>query len=130
VSDWFAIATLPRRKSTPRRNQAGPRDAAGRAALRRAAQAPPNQPADRHLEHPRLRGLTEKWSSGSNDSPKRNLADVCAIAEIASRFDVLAVQETRDDLSALHRLLERLGSSWSFIITDVGEGQPASSTAT
>jgi endonuclease/exonuclease/phosphatase family metal-dependent hydrolase len=35
------------------------------------------------------------------------------------------VQETRDDLSALHRLLERLGSSWSFIITDVGEGEPA-----
>ena len=70
-------------------------------------------------------GLTEKWQSASGDSPKRNLADICAIAEIVSSFDVVAVQETRDDLSGLHRLMERLGSSWNFIITDVGEGQPA-----
>jgi endonuclease/exonuclease/phosphatase family metal-dependent hydrolase len=69
--------------------------------------------------------LTEKWQSDSGDSPKRNLADICAIAEIVSRFDVVAVQETRDDLSALHRLMERLGSRWSFIVTDVGEGEPA-----
>jgi hypothetical protein len=70
-------------------------------------------------------GLTEKWDSASSDSPKRNLADICAIAEIISHFDVVAVQETRDDLSGLHRLMERLGSSWNFIVTDVGEGQPA-----
>src|SRR3954470_16284865 len=27
-------------------------------------------------------GLTDAWSTGPCDSPKRNLADVCAIAEI------------------------------------------------
>jgi endonuclease/exonuclease/phosphatase family metal-dependent hydrolase len=70
-------------------------------------------------------GLTEKWESALDDTPKRNLADICAIAEIIARFDVVAVQEARDDLSGLHRLLERLGSGWSFIITDVGEGEPA-----
>ncbi len=65
-------------------------------------------------------GLTEKWESAASDSPKRNLADVCAIAEIISRFDVVALQETRDDLSALRTLMRRLGSRWSFIVTDVG----------
>lgn len=70
-------------------------------------------------------GVTEKWQSAEEDSPKRNLADICALAEIVSRFDVVAIQETRDDLSALHRLLERLGPDWSFIVTDVGEGEPA-----
>ena len=70
-------------------------------------------------------GLTEKWESAASDSPKRNLADICAIAEIVSRFDVVAVQETRDDLSALRTLMRRLGPQWSFIVTDVGEGQPA-----
>lgn len=70
-------------------------------------------------------GLTEKWESGASDSPKRNLADVYAIAEIISRFDVVAVQETRDNLSGLRRLMERLGPQWSFIVTDVGEGEPS-----
>lgn len=70
-------------------------------------------------------GVTEKWESGAKDSPKRNLSDICSIAEIVSRFDVVAIQETRDDLSALRRLMERLGSRWNFIVTDVGEGEPA-----
>ena len=30
-------------------------------------------------------GLTAAWQTGAHDSPKRNLADVCAIAEIVSR---------------------------------------------
>jgi exonuclease III len=70
-------------------------------------------------------GLTEKWESASGDSPKRNLSDICSIAEIVSRFDVVAVQETRDDLAALQQLMTRLGPHWSFIVTDVGEGEPA-----
>jgi endonuclease/exonuclease/phosphatase family metal-dependent hydrolase len=69
--------------------------------------------------------ITEKWLSGPKDSPKRNLADVCAIAEIVSRFDVIAIQETRDDLGGLRAMMERLGDEWSFVITDVGEGEPA-----
>ena len=44
-------------------------------------------------------GLTAAWQTGARDSPKRNLADICAIAEIVSRFDVVAVQEVRGDLS-------------------------------
>ena len=56
-------------------------------------------------------GLTEKWESAASDSPKRNLADVCAIAEIISRFDVVALQETRDDLSALRTLMQAPGTA-------------------
>jgi hypothetical protein len=39
--------------------------------------------------------LTPKWRTEPGDSPKRNLADLMAIAEIVSRFDVCAIQETR-----------------------------------
>ena len=39
--------------------------------------------------------LTEKWASGPRDSPKRDFHAMACIAEIASRFDVLALQEAR-----------------------------------
>jgi hypothetical protein len=69
--------------------------------------------------------ITTKWNSGPKDSPKRNLADVAAIAEIVSRFDVCAIQETRESLVGLRTMLDRLGADWSFIVTDVGDGGPA-----
>jgi len=43
-------------------------------------------------------GMTDKWVSGANDSPKRNLFDVAATARIVSCFDVVAVQEVRGDI--------------------------------
>ena len=45
-----------------------------------------------------------------------------ALAEIISRFDVVAVQEVRDDLSGLRMLSRCLGADWSFIVTDVTRG--------
>lgn len=63
--------------------------------------------------------LTEKWETGSGDSPKRNLADVRAIAEIVSRFDVVAIQEARENLKALRHTLKVLGPDWGLILTDV-----------
>lgn len=67
-------------------------------------------------------GLTKKWVSGANDSPKRNFADVCYIGAILSRFDVVAIQEVRGDLRALRHLLKVLGPDWGFILTDVTKG--------
>jgi endonuclease/exonuclease/phosphatase family metal-dependent hydrolase len=64
-------------------------------------------------------GLTEKWETEEGDSPKRNLADVRAIAEILGRFDVVAVQEAREDLKALRHVLKVLGPEWGLILTDV-----------
>jgi len=70
-------------------------------------------------------GLTAKWDSASGDSPKRNLTDVCCLAEIVRRFDVCAIQETRGDLTAMLTLLRRLGPTWGVILTDAGLGDAA-----
>jgi endonuclease/exonuclease/phosphatase family metal-dependent hydrolase len=67
-------------------------------------------------------GLTKKWQSAADDSPKRDLADVLAIATVLSRFDVVAVQEVRSDLRALRHLLKALGPDWGFTLTDVTKG--------
>jgi endonuclease/exonuclease/phosphatase family metal-dependent hydrolase len=63
--------------------------------------------------------LTATWTSGPNDSPKRNLFDVAAIARILSCFDVVAVQEVRGNIRSLRYLLKALGPDWGFILTDV-----------
>lgn len=68
-------------------------------------------------------GLTEKWQTAEGDSPKRNLADVRAIAEILSRFDVIAIQEARSDLKALRHTLKVLGPEWGLILTDTTRGR-------
>jgi endonuclease/exonuclease/phosphatase family metal-dependent hydrolase len=69
-----------------------------------------------------LGGLTRKWQSGPGDSPKRNVTDVCCLAEVISRFDVCAIQETQPNLLALRTLVKALGPDWAFLTTDVTEG--------
>lgn len=44
------------------------------------------------------------------------------IAEIVSKFDLIAIQEVREDLAALKALQSILGSHWSYLFTDVTEG--------
>ncbi len=71
-------------------------------------------------------GLTRKWRSQAGDSPKRDLLSLLAIAEIVSRFDVIALQEVKGNLAALRELmrwLNHIEPSWSFILTDVTAGQ-------
>jgi len=46
--------------------------------------------------------VTEKWRSQPGDSPRRDLFDVRCIAEIVSRFDVIAIEEARENRST-HR---------------------------
>ena len=47
------------------------------------------------------------------------------MAEIISHFDLVAVQEVREDLKALDRLRRILGSRyWKYVVTDVTEGSP------
>jgi endonuclease/exonuclease/phosphatase family metal-dependent hydrolase len=70
-------------------------------------------------------GATPRFEPGPKDNPKRNYADVCALAEVVRRFDVVAIQETREDLTALKAMMRRLGDHWTFIITDVGLGDAA-----
>ncbi|MEJ2354476.1 MAG: endonuclease/exonuclease/phosphatase family protein [candidate division WOR-3 bacterium] len=68
--------------------------------------------------------ITEKWKAGDNDSPKRDFHALRCIAEIISRFDVIAVQEARSNLKALRYLLKILGESWGLILSDVTKGAP------
>jgi endonuclease/exonuclease/phosphatase family protein len=72
-------------------------------------------------------GLTQKWITGTDDTPKRNLSDLCAIAEVVSRFDICAIQETKRNLAALRCLARILGKDWTFIVSDVTEGDPGNS---
>jgi endonuclease/exonuclease/phosphatase family metal-dependent hydrolase len=74
-----------------------------------------------------LRGfgdLTEKWLAEPNDTPKRDEGSLVCIAEIVSRFDVVAVQEVKGNLRALRHMLKLLGDNWSFSLTDVTLGRP------
>ena len=72
-------------------------------------------------------GLTRKWQAGENDSPKRDLRALAMIAEIVSRFDLIAVQETKAELTAMLELLEALGGNWGVIFTDVTLGKAGNS---
>jgi endonuclease/exonuclease/phosphatase family metal-dependent hydrolase len=66
--------------------------------------------------------LTEKWHAEDGDSPRRDLAALWAIAEVISRFDVVAVQEVRGNLRSLRHALKLLGPHWGLILTDVTRG--------
>lgn len=69
-------------------------------------------------------GLTEKWISHEDDSPKRDLQSIRTIAEIIRRFDVIALQEVRGNLKALRHTLKVLGADWGLVLTDVTRGAP------
>ena len=66
--------------------------------------------------------LTRKWSSTAEDSPRRDLASIFYIAEIISRFDVIALQEVKSNIRALRDTMKLLGRNWSMILTDVNRG--------
>lgn len=67
-------------------------------------------------------GLTKRWAAEAKDRPKRNFRDVRLIAEIASHFDVIALQEVRGNIRALRHLMKVLGEDWAFLLTDVTKG--------
>ena len=66
--------------------------------------------------------LTEKWLAGPTDNPKRDFRGLWAVAEIVSRFDIVALQEVGGDLRALRTLMKTLGPTWRFLMTDTNRG--------
>jgi endonuclease/exonuclease/phosphatase family metal-dependent hydrolase len=68
-----------------------------------------------------LGGLTDKWRSDAKDVPKRDLHSLACIAEIVSRFDVVAIQEVQVDIRALRHMLKALGDRYTVILTDAVE---------
>ncbi|KAK0340512.1 hypothetical protein LTR94_030205, partial [Friedmanniomyces endolithicus] len=66
--------------------------------------------------------LIASWNIREFDSRKYGgrLTDASYyIAEILSHFDLIAIQEVREDLSALERVQGLLGSWWKYVVTDV-----------
>lgn len=69
--------------------------------------------------------LLATWNIREFDSTKygvRGREPIFYIAEIVDRFDLVAVQEVRDDLTALNELMGYLGGWWKCVLTDVTEG--------
>jgi len=59
---------------------------------------------------------------GGNKSDGREAEPLFYIAEIISRFDIVAVQEVRDNLDALDELMRILGPWWKYLVSDVTLG--------
>jgi hypothetical protein len=66
--------------------------------------------------------INTKWRSANGDSPIRDRSNVLCIAEVVSRFDVVAIQEVRRSANAFLAMMQALGEGWAFLVTDVTEG--------
>jgi endonuclease/exonuclease/phosphatase family metal-dependent hydrolase len=68
-------------------------------------------------------GLTRKWKSDPRkDEPKRDLHAILCIAEIISRFDIMAIQEVKNQVTALRNVLKALGPDWAVMLSDETKG--------
>jgi endonuclease/exonuclease/phosphatase family metal-dependent hydrolase len=69
--------------------------------------------------------LLATWNIREFESARygaRPLEALYYIAEIIDHFDIVAVQEVREDLSSLEKVMEILGKWWDYLLTDVTEG--------
>ena len=74
--------------------------------------------------------LLATWNIREFESAKygpRQREALYYIAEIIDHFDIVAVQEVRDDLSSLEKVMDILGGSWEYLLTDVTEGRQGNS---
>lgn len=71
--------------------------------------------------------LLATWNIRDFDSNKfgfgpRRIESFYYIAEMIAAFDLVAVQEVNEDMSALERVMDILGREWTYIATDITEG--------
>ncbi|MBK8558316.1 MAG: endonuclease/exonuclease/phosphatase family protein [Lewinellaceae bacterium] len=69
--------------------------------------------------------LLATWNIREFDSAKygsRTDESIYYIAEIVARFDLIAIQEIRESLDGLNRLMSLLGPNWDYLFTDVTQG--------
>lgn len=70
--------------------------------------------------------LLATWNIREFDSGKygpRLESTYYYMAEIISHFDLVAVQEVRDDLTAFKKLMKILGLDWDYVVSDITEGK-------
>jgi hypothetical protein len=60
---------------------------------------------------------------GKKNYGGRSFEELYYIAEILSKFDLIALQEIRSDLSEFRSLKRILGPQWDYIATDVADGR-------
>ena len=72
--------------------------------------------------------LLATWNLRDFDKPaygRRSDEAIHYIAEIVAHFDLIAIQEVYRNLEGLQRVMQLLGSTWDYLITDTGEGMAA-----
>lgn len=74
----------------------------------------------RKSSHERL--LLATWNIQSFGASQRYEESFWYIAEVLSRFDVIAVQEVKRDLGELDKVCDLLGPWWRYLVSDVTEG--------
>src|SRR5215213_4570288 len=66
--------------------------------------------------------LADTWTGEGDGKVKRDLRALAHITELVSRFDVVAIQEVKDNLRSLRHMMKALGPEWGFILTDATRG--------
>lgn len=66
--------------------------------------------------------LLATWNIQAFGASSRTEESLWYIAEILSRFDLIAVQEVKRDLGELDRVCKLLGPWWRYLVTDSSEG--------
>lgn len=66
--------------------------------------------------------LLATWNIREFNSKNRINESYHYLAEIVSRFDLIAIQEVSPDLKALERLMSLLEDNWDYLVTDSTEG--------
>jgi endonuclease/exonuclease/phosphatase family metal-dependent hydrolase len=64
--------------------------------------------------------LIGTWNIANLGQQKRRDKDYRILAEIIGWFDIVAVQETKDDLSGLRAIRDHLPNSWEILVSDKG----------
>ncbi len=78
---------------------------------------------EKHLDSNLLMATWNIREFGTTKYGGRRAESYYYIAEIISRFDIIAVQEVRKDLAALKKLMSIMGSHYEYMFTDVTEGK-------
>lgn len=64
--------------------------------------------------------LIATWNIANLGQQKRRGKDYRVLAEIISWFDIVAIQETKDQLVGLQSIVAQLPAGWSFLVSDTG----------